>query len=73
MNTYRILVNRHFSDTKFYKPVEPGDTAGSDLKCMTDDFKSELNTVANQLTDENERNLSNRLDLFLTHVFRKRA
>ena len=45
MTTYRNLANSHFSDTKFYKPVEPDDVAGRDLKRMTDDFTNELNEI----------------------------
>ena len=58
METWRNLINNHYGDTMVYKPVEPDDVAGYDLKRFTDDFNQELNDILNQYPDEGHRKIA---------------
>ena len=40
--TYLSLVNTHFGNSDLYLPVDISDTAGHNLKAMTDDLKRDL-------------------------------
>ena len=54
--TYLALVGSHFSNTSHYKPVEDSDVAGHDLDCMTQEFMTELTSLAANIPDEELRN-----------------
>ena len=50
--TYLTLLSGHFSDTKYYQPVDDTDVAGRDLEKMTEDFTNDLNLLADSAPDE---------------------
>ena len=47
----------HFSNTRFYKPVEPHDVADSDLESMTNDFNKALMEIAKRTPNADQRKI----------------